>query len=153
MQSPDIKSIEAALSRLMPPALSQGCLEDIETMIDELAGPEPEKVASLSSHRWSIGFGIAAAITALCAISPISKVSPEPPLAAIPLPGFVLVSESERVQSVTDEGWQEYPDGSAMHAVSFSAVEESKVLDEETGMIVQISVPREEIVFNPINSF
>ncbi len=153
MQSPEIKSIEAALSRLMPPALSQGCLEEIETMIDELAGPEPEKIVSISSHHWSIGLGIAAAIGAVCAIFPMTQRTLESPMAAIPLPGFVLVSESDRVQSVTDEGWQEYPDGSAMHAVSFSAIEESKVLDEETGMIVQISVPREEIVFNPIHSF
>ena len=64
-------------------------------------------------------------------------------------PGFVLVSESDRIESMTDEGWQEDLDGSAMHALRLVAVEENNVRDEESGMVVRISEPREEILYTP----
>ncbi|NJM38086.1 MAG: hypothetical protein HC845_09650 [Akkermansiaceae bacterium] len=160
MQAPEIHEIEAALSRLMPPALSQGCQLEIETMIEELAGPEPQQIVQISSnHRWWIASGIAAAVAALCAALPLVRQTP-PSISeslvsnSAPEPnGVVLVSESDRVQSVTDEGWQETSDGAVGHAVSFSAVGESRVMDEETGMLITIYEPREEVFFSPTQSF
>ena len=67
--------------------------------------------------------------------------------------GFVLVSESDRIESMTDEGWQEGSDGSAMHALRLSAVEVNNVRDTESGMLVVISEPREEILYTPISAF
>jgi hypothetical protein len=157
MQAPELNEIEAALSRLMPPALSQNFQLEIESMIDELAGPEPAQIVPISSNRlWWRASGIAAAVAALCAALPLMRQTPQVISDASPVPelnGTLLVSESDRVQSVTDEGWQETSEGTVGQTVSFNAVEESRVLDEETGMLITIYEPREEVFFNPTNSF
>lgn len=150
MQAPD--PIETIMARLMPPALSEECQFEIETLIDDLAGPE--NVVGISwLTRCVIGGGIAAAIGALCAVIPMIHDAPQPHVAVTSPSGFSLVSESDRIESVTDEGWQESADGSAMHAVRLSAVEEDNVRDEESGMVVQITEPREEILLMPISAF
>jgi len=64
-----------------------------------------------------------------------------------------LISGSDRVESMTDEGWQESQDGSAMRALRLNAVEERSVRDQESGIVVKISEPREEILLIPISSF
>ncbi|MES2923651.1 MAG: hypothetical protein V4819_18995 [Verrucomicrobiota bacterium] len=154
MQAPD--PIETILARLMPPALSQECHLEIETLIDDLAGPE--NVVGISwLTRCVIGGGIAAAIGALCAVFPMIRGS-EPSQVAVTSPaaapsGLVLVSKSDRIESVTDEGWREDSEGSTMHAVRIKGVQENEVRDKETGMLVRISEPREEILMMPVGEF
>ncbi len=156
MQAPD--PVETILARLMPPAFSQDGQFEIEEMIDELAGPEPENVVGISSGRWQvralIGGGIAAAIGALIAVLPLDPASRV--AAVVPVPaasGLLLLSESDRIESMTDEGWQEDFNGLAMRAIRLNAVEENSVLDEESGMVVQISENREEVLLVPISAF
>jgi hypothetical protein len=159
MQAPD--PIETILARLMPSAVSEDGQLRMEEMIDELAGPEAEKIVPISSGKWIarslIGGGIAAAIGALCAVFPVIRGASGSPLAGTPTPGspqgFVIVSESDRIESVTDEGWQEDSEGAAMHSVRFKAVQENNVRDRETGMVVRISEPREEILMMPVSEF
>lgn len=152
MQAPD--PIETILARLMPPALSQEGQFEIEAMIDELAGPEAGNVVR-GTTRWIIGAGIAAAVAALFAVIPVirtdSRVAVNSPRESGP--GLVLVSESNRIESMTDEGWREDSDGSAMHALRLNVVAENRMRDEETGMVVQISEPREEMLLMPISAF
>lgn len=154
MQAPD--PIETILARLMPPALSQDAQFEIEAMLDELAGPEAGNVVR-GPNRWVIGGGIAAAIAVLCAVFPMFHGSSDLRVAVnSPLEnpsGLVLVSESNRIESMTDEGWQEISDGSAVRALRMSVVEENHMRDEETGMVVQISEPREEMLLMPITAF
>ena len=156
MQAPD--PIETILARLMPPALGQDAQFEMDAMIDELAGPEAENVVGISSGRWLvhavIGGGIAAAVGAMFAIFSLSSGSRV--AAVLPMPaasGLVLISESDRIESMTDEGWQENPDGLAVRALRLNAVEENNVRDEETGMEVRISEAREEILLMPISAF
>jgi hypothetical protein len=159
MQAPD--PIEAVLARLMPPALGQNSQFEIDSMIDELAGSRVPERGSIVSLRWLIrtlaAGGIAASFGALYAVFPLVGSSPDSRVTIYPpretLSGLVLVSESDRIESMTDEGWQEDPDGSAMHALRLIAVEENSVRDEESGMVVQISEPREEILLTPITAF
>jgi hypothetical protein len=157
MQAPD--PIESILARLMPPALSQDCQLELEEMIDELAEPATANVVAISSGRsptrWWIGGGIAAALAGLLAVSSLNNQLSGPKVASKPVTpaGFVLVSGSDRIESMTDEGWQESADGSAMHALRLSAVEENNVRDTESGMLVVISEPREEILYTPISAF
>ncbi len=148
MQAPD--PIETVLARLMPSALSQQAQFEIEAMIDDLAGPETSSDRSWLV-RCVIGGGIAAAIGALIAVFPTK--TPTLPQVAEVAPGYSLVSGSDRIESMTDEGWQEDADGSAMHALRLNAIEESRVRDEESGMVVLISEPREEILLMPVTSF
>lgn len=159
MQAPD--QIEAALARLMPPALSQECQSGIEAMIDELAGTEPAKVVEISTAqwwgRWIAGGGIAAAIGVMSAGWSSSNQLQEPKLGQNAVTemssGLVVVSESERIESLTDEGWRDNADGVAMRAVRVKAVEENNVLDEESGLIIKISEPREEVLLVPVKEF
>lgn len=152
--------IEAALARLMPPALSQSFQLDLDEMIDELAGEDPQEIPVISPHpvRWIIGSGIAAALAGLIAIYPLIQRAPDRQASisseeAPAAPGLVLISGSDRIDSMTDEGWQENPEGHAIHAVRLNVVEENSLMDEETGMVVLISQPREEILYMPISSF
>ncbi len=159
MQAPD--PIEAILGRLMPPALSQSCEFEIAAMIDELAGPEAENIAKIpakaGAKRWLIGGGIAAAIGALCALLPMKdRPAGSNGLAQVTqefASELVLVSESDRVESMTDEGWQEDADGAAMHTLRMNLVAENSLRDEASGMVVQLSMPREEILMMPVSSF
>ncbi len=150
MQAPD--PIETILARLMPPALSEECQSEIEARIDDLAGPE--NVVRISwLTRCVIGGGIAAAIGAMCAVVPMIRGSADPQVArtspAEAPAGLVYLSESDRIESVTDEGFRKDSEGSAMHALRLKAVQENKVRDKETGMVVRISEPREEILMTP----
>ena len=152
-----IDAIEAALARLMPPALSEDCQFEIEAMLDDLAGPEIEEVVEMperSSRRWIIGTGIAAAAAGLLAIAPFLKTPPLPTSAKVSAiaSGLILVGETDRVESMTDEGWRD-SDGSAMHAVRLNVVAENRLRDEETGIVMQVSEPREELLLTPITAF
>jgi hypothetical protein len=159
MQAPD--PVETILARLMPPAMSQGAHQEIASMIEELAGPIVELPSAPPAGNWWIrsvvGGGIAAALGGIVAIFPLTPATPEPRLAlnppAHPPSGLVLISGSDRVESITDEGWQESQDGAAMRALRLNAVEERSVRDQESGIVVKISEPREEILLMPITSF
>ncbi len=152
-----IEEMEAVMARLMPPALSQNGQQDLELMIDDLAGPEAENVVQISKTSWvgriALGGGIAAALGALIAIFPITDSAITPLVSQESPAGWVLVSESDRVESMTDEGWKEDANGAAIHAVRLNLVGENQMRDEESGLVVQISEPREEILLMPISSF
>ena len=169
MQVPD--SVEEMLTRLMPHAMSQGGQASIEEMLDELMGPEeldevekPEQViASRSaesgfSAKKLIPLGLAAALGALAVVN--MNGTPEQPAVALvaEMPktvpaGMVLVGEEDRVEGMTDDGWISDPDGTTMQAVRMRVVQENTMLDKETGMVFQLTEPREELVLIPVTSF
>lgn len=171
MQKPD--SIEDILSRLMPPALSVEGQKSIEAIMDELAGKTGNSLAVVSSapgkasvpvempspwFRRTLAGGIAAAVAGLAALAiPMGQRPDQAQVAATATqespPEFVLVSESDRIESSTDEGWVEDSDGMAMRALRLNVVEENSIRDEETGIVMQVSEPREEILLMPISAF
>lgn len=148
-----INEIEAALARLMPPPLSEGGQYDLETLIDELSdGGEGESKVAQRTGLWKFFIGIAAGILALAGGFGITRQAPPKAIAAN-LPGMVLLSESDRVESIRDEGWSEEMDGAAMHSVRLKMIGENRLMDEETGIVVRVSEPREEIFYTPISAF
>ena len=161
MHKPD--PIESILARLMPPAISESGQHSISAMLDELAGSaEPTAVVRPAAVTWTrrlLAGGIAAAGVAAALIFPWAS-SPEPsswakqtsPAVARPA-GLVLVGESDRVEAMTDEGWQEDADGAPMLATRLSVVEENSLLDEQTGIVMQVSEPREETFLMPVSTF
>ncbi len=156
MQAPDpIAAVEAAMARLMPPALSQDGQLEIEAMLDELAGSEAGNITAIRPNKWLArcltGGGIAAGIGALCALFPMLRNSPESPVAvnSPSAAGLVLVSQSDRIESMTDDGWHAQADGSAMRALRLKTVQENNVRDEKSGMVVQISEQHEETLQVP----
>jgi hypothetical protein len=156
MQTPD--AVEAILVRLMPPALSDAGQRNIENMLDELMVEAPPVITvPVAKPRlgWWLG-GIAAAGILAAWLMPLGTRPGSAPVAAAPAvtgPEVVLIGESGRIESMTDEGWQEDTDGAAMQAMRLNVVEEDSILDEETGIVMKISEPREEILLMPVNSF
>lgn len=155
MQAPDLSSIEAALARLMPPAMSEQGRISIESMIDELADEvAPEKPARIGFLKAITGI---AAMLALVAVVTLSRDDAASALAtkdpeSVPA-ALELVGESDRIESLEDEGWFADPDGGAMHAVRIRMVEENSLRDPETGIVMQISEPREEMLLMPVSAF
>lgn len=152
----DSQSIETILARLMPPALSQSAQDEIEEMLDGLAEVPAVEPSRWHWRRWWIGGGMVAAGVAAAWLIPMINVPQHAVVTKLlekPDPGFVLVSESDRVESMTDEGWLEDADGGTMQAMRLNMVEQNILRDEETGMVMNISEPREEILLMPISTF
>lgn len=175
MQAPE--SIETALVRLMPPGLSEAGQCSINAMLDELAGINPaaaEETAAVVpapparrirrlAPGWIAASGIAAALALVASLrtGPLADdvhlaavISQQPPVqVGIPASGLVLVGEFDHIEAMTDEGWLADPDGVTMEATRIRVVEGNTFLDEETGVLVQVSEPREEIFLTPITAF
>lgn len=160
MRKPD--PVETILARLMPPALSTAGQREIETMLEALAAAPaqaaPATAARVVWMRRVISSGIAAAAVAAALLFPLATPpavdswAETAPVDAGPAE-LVLVGESDRIESMTDEGLQENADGSAMRALRLSVVEENSLLDKETGIVMQVSEPREEILLMPVSAF
>jgi hypothetical protein len=148
----DHHSVETILARLMPPAMSTGGQRNIEAMLDGLAGATAKPSGRKPPiWRFVIG-GLAACLAALAAMR---LANPDMQVAGIASarPDFLLVGESDRVESMIDEGWRETPDGTPMRALRMRIVEENSLLDEETGIVMQVSEPREELLLMPVSTF
>jgi hypothetical protein len=158
--------VETVLARLMPAALSENGQAGIEAMLDELAETAPAAdsavVRRVSGRRWMISGGIAAAAAGIAAllVFPITSAPSQPGVAVNDsnssnsyFPEVVLLDETDRIESMTDEGWQEDFDGSSMRVMRLSVVQENSFLDEETGIVMQVSQPREEMLLMPVSTF
>lgn len=158
MHKPD--PVETILARLMPVAMSDEGQRGIEAMLDELAGTPAEVVPIRKPwYRRPFTGGIAAAGIAAAVLMPFaatrhsaaSRVASAPSEKA--QPGFVLVGETGSIDSMSEEGWQEDSDGSAMRTLRLRVVEENSILDEETGIVMQVSEPRDEFLLMPVSTF
>jgi hypothetical protein len=151
--------VETILARLIPSALSENGQEEIETMLDDLAANRADTVKGergFPRSFWMLGSGIAAAAAGVLLVFQAPGTEAPAPVVATPLEapsGLVLVSESDRIESMVDEGWSEDGDGLAMRSLRMNVVEESRFLDEETGIVMQFSQPREEVLLMPVSAF
>lgn len=170
MQADDLKHFESKLRRsLMPVALSDDASGSIHAMLDELAGmntanadapPAPAAIAPKNSS-WRAAAAVVAGLLAISAwlLAPGTKklaFSPSPKstsFTAQNVPIMHLVDESTHLAWFEDEGWLDDPDGGALRAVRMRVVEENRFLDAETGLIVHVSSPREEMLLMPVSSF
>ncbi len=149
----DSKDIENVLARLIPSAISDSSQLAIENLLDELA-TESEIIRSPQRPKWLPLAAVGIAATLVAAVV-IFEMNPSPHIiAAIKSPrGVLLLGESDRVESMIDEGWHEISDGSAMRAMRLNVVEENRLFDEETGIVMQVTEPREEWLIMPVSAF
>lgn len=149
----DVDPIEAALARLMPVALSEAGERSIHETLDELAGSLPAKRYS-TGKGWTIGLGIAAAVA--IAVFLTTRPSLQAPAVAsqekFDSP-VEWLANSDRVESLQDEGRISGVEGDALQAVSLRVIEENTLRDRETGYTFNISEPRDELVLMPVTSF
>ncbi len=156
MRKPDqsFEDLERSLSRLMPVALGEGARERMDTMIDSLARDAGETGSDFRNPvKWLVCGGVAAALAigAYVAIphQPVKTVSQADETA----PELIYLSEADRVEGVSDEGLFVDSGGSAVRKVRVRVVEESRVRDEETGIVVMLTEPREEMYMVPVSTF
>jgi hypothetical protein len=162
MPSDDFQSLETKLRRsLMPVALREEATDSIQAMLDELAASAPARTAPQAASRTPWIAVAAAATIALLATTAALLVRPAAPIAdtansveSSVIPGAMhLLDESTRLASVEDAGWHSDPDGGTLQALRVRVVEEDRLLDEDTGLIVNISSPREEMLLTPVSTF
>jgi hypothetical protein len=155
------EQIEAILGKLVPTALSVEATESIGTMLDGLSPsaaatqPRPARAVGGSRKRFLLPFSAAAALC-LAALSwdrRDGNGTLPPGVVSAPAEGFRLVAHSGRIDAVDDIGWSTDETGSALHTVRLSVVEEAELLDAETGMLMTLRQPREEILLTPVTSF
>jgi len=151
----DLDPIEAALARLMPVALSDSGERSIHETLDELAGDLPVDRWQIR-RQWGIGLGIAAATVVGFFIAWPSLHAPAPAALAMDqesISPVEWVANTDRIESLQDEGRISGADGDALQAVSVRVVAENTLRDRETGYTLNISEPREELVLMPVTSF
>jgi hypothetical protein len=151
----DIDPIEAALARLMPVALSDSGERAIHETLDELAADLPVNRGQ-TQRGWGIGLGIAAAAVVGAFAAWPSLQTPAPAVAVLEeeiTSPIEWISNSDRIESLQDEGRISGTDGDALQAVSVRVVAENTLRDRETGYTLRISEPREELVLMPVTSF
>lgn len=170
MPQDDLTNLESKLRRsLMPVALSESATDSIHNLIDELAGttaavPRVIPADATISRKPTPWRSAAAAVAGLLAVSAWLGSSRIEQLAYSAnqdgLPGPIasaetmhLVDESTRLAWVEDEGWLDDPDGGSLRAVRMRVVEENRLLDTETGIIVHVASPREEMLLMPVSTF
>lgn len=163
MRQPE--SIEDMLSRLMPVAISEEGQRSMDAMLDELCGEEAgdaPAIAEIPQRKkafWKFAVppvGIAAA-TALAFFHPGDGLTGELTTISAPAstaPEMVLLGESDRIETLTDEGWLADPQGFVMQAAKARVVKENTIRDEATGIVFQISEARKELILtDPVTSF
>ncbi len=160
MPQDDLNAFEAKLrSSLMPIAMSQPATASIHAMLDDLAGQDAAPHRRLL-NRWNAAAAVAALIAAATAlltpkISDLAFLVNSRDHGALdePAEGMHLVDESTRLSWFEDEGWLDDPDGGTLRAVRMRVVEENRLLDAETGIIVHVTSPREEMLLMPVSTF
>jgi hypothetical protein len=154
-----MREVEEGLARLMPVAFSEEGQRSMDAMFDELFGAE--EVAEIVPVRKktpvrkiAAPVGIAAAAAMIIGLNFPQQAKLPVPLAAVENgQGMELMGESGRIEKMTDEGWVSDPQGGAMQAVRVQVVEENTLRDDETGIVVHVSEPREELLLFPVNAF
>lgn len=162
--------VERALQGLMPVSLSEHSQREIGAMLDELSGSEArdgEKNIEKYQKPWSRRLAVMGAAAALitCGFVLFSgsessgmKLDQVLPVATSLIADDAqgateLVSEMDRVEEVSDEGLFVDSGGSAVRKVRVRVVEESRIKDKETGIIVMLTEPREEMYMLPVSHF
>jgi len=161
---PRPESIEDMLSRLIPPALSDGGQARIEEMLDDLAGlsatasPAPAPTAIAGPHvRWRMLGGIAAAASITLGALVFAQKAPTPSsFATVNHPArhaLTLLEESGQVEDATNAGTVEESDGTSLQAWRYHVIERNRMKDQTTGLVVEVSQPRDEFLLTPVSAF
>lgn len=152
------EDIEAVLARLMPAALGEQATWEIEKHIDDLAkeaGVETSFVRTgASPWPWATGAAAAAVLVAFVFWKPgdLSPIAGNSPLRH-DSPEIVRISHADMLESVVEEGWRDDVGGKPHQTLRLHMVARQQILDEETGIVMTVSEPREEVLLLPVHTF
>ena len=161
MQKPErFAEIEDALTRLMPVGVSESMQSEIEDQLEELCGDAEVAAPSVVKFpKWIAASGIAAAVVLGFVFFPRpgnadGDLTSRQVVAISEAPGVVVLDETaDRVERVSDEGLFVDSGGSAVRKVRVRVIGESMMRDEETGIVVTLAEPREEMYLVPVSTF
>jgi hypothetical protein len=149
--------IENALQRLMPVGLSEGALSEMELMLDDLDDGSELVVSRFPRYVRSVTAGGIAAAAALAVFLSFHQVESREIITNAPVeesaPELEYLAETDRVEGFSDEGLYVDTGGSAMRKMRVRLVEESQIRDVETGIVVVLTEPREEMYMVPVSTF
>ncbi len=159
-------SIEEKLRRLVPPSLSETAQVKLEETIDRLAGVEPHCANTAKAENKKFWPWKAAAAVALLAAPVVMyqmQSAPQPDaLLAIRdvgdvsdlAPELVVLKTSCRIDACEDDGLIIPTDGAAPHyRYRYSITNEEQVRDAETGTVITLRQPQQEVLTIPVTQF
>lgn len=151
------EEIEAILARLMPTALSERAEAEIGETIDQLAmdaGLEIPSIRPVAARwPWVTGAAAAAVFAAFVFWKPADSQQSADAPAILDAPELVRISHSDTLQAVIQEGWSDDVGGKPHQALRLQMVARQQILDEETGIVMTVSEPREEVLLVPVHTF
>ncbi len=152
------EDIEAILARLMPTAMSERAEAGIGETIDQLAqdaGLEIPAIRPSAAYApWVAGAAAAAVLAAFVFWNADGVLAPDAQSPAISdIPELVRISHTDTLQSVVQEGWSDDVGGKPHQALRLHMVAQHQILDEQTGIVMTVSEPREEVLMVPVLTF
>lgn len=166
------KTIEEKLQRLVPPVLSEDGLERMNETIDHLARTDDvsrESLTKLSTKRFTfqtLQRGKVAAIVVALVIPTVmihswlsrsrdtSLAVNEPQLTPGVPTQMVLLRSSNVIDARENDGLIVPYDGAAPHyRYRYHIIDEAQVQDPETGAVITLRQPRQEVVTIPVTQF
>ncbi|NWK54012.1 hypothetical protein HW115_00190 [Verrucomicrobiaceae bacterium N1E253] len=166
MEAP--KNIEEKLSRLMPPALSDGAQQRLEETLDDLAsshGEDPDARQVTQSRAPILGkvWKVAALLTLLAVPAVVihhqdEMFQDDASLASISdeiqVPDMVLLKSVKLIDGRENDGLIVPDDGSSPHyRYRYRVIDEEQVQDPETGTVITLRQPSQEVVTIPVTEF
>ncbi len=160
---PPSPSIEEKLNRLVPSGVSTRAQRGLEDTIDRLAAASGLGDGSGSPGVMAHWAWKAAAVVALIAAPVVmfrtlpGKTVESPALAAITpeaAAGLVVLSSTQQIVATEDDGLIIPEDGGTPHyRFRYQVSDEERLRDPETGTIVTLRQPRQEIHTIPVTLF
>lgn len=131
--------IEKSLQRLMPRGLGEEVREDLEAIIDDLAGEAQTTSRMPGVVWWSLAATIAIFVFSLGLVLKGGLHWKQGALVSLEEPAFELIEQSVWLEQEQDEGLRAMNEaGDAMRALSYQAVEEERVRDLQSGYVVTL---------------
>ena len=165
-------TIEERLSQLTPPAISENGQAMLGQTIDELAGVEPcldqvhggkNPAVTVRSRMkdWPWKAAAAVALLAVPAVMLIDQDDASPSLTTNASTGdplfsseLVVLKSTNRIDGREEDGLIIPRDGSSPHyRYRYHVTDEEQIRDDQTGTIVTLRQPRQEIVTIPVTQF
>lgn len=162
-------SIEAKLEALLPPALSEQGLKDMEAQIDDLAGVQAsDSLASVefpwTSWAWKAVAVIVVLLVAIVMVNQDADVDRDTTVAVVDSeaiflaqlnqPEMVLLKSTKLVDGRESDGLIVPANGTAPHfRYRYRVVDEEQVRDPMTGTVITLRQPRQEVITIPVTEF
>jgi hypothetical protein len=155
---PKADRVEEILARLMPVSMSEGAEVRIRAAIEQSTQKSwvdaPSRPVWVARLLWS-GAAVAVLTWGVWrSQTPDGTPAPKDLAQVSPQGGeLVSLSHSASLQSVEEDRWQDGAQGRVLKSLRLRMVAEQQILDKETGIVMTVREPHEELVLYPVTAF